>query len=122
MKWLRNILKGASLTTALFIFQACYGSPPDWASDNVTVKVVRASDGEPIGDISIKVREAGSATGEWALRAYTLDDGQATLYISHNSDLGTEFLFEDEKGVYEPKDTVVTRLDGVVRVALKQAE
>ena len=28
MKWLRNILKGLSLTTALFVFQACYGTPP----------------------------------------------------------------------------------------------
>ena len=29
-KWIRRILKGASLTTALFVFQACYGTPvPD---------------------------------------------------------------------------------------------
>ena len=28
MKWIRNILKGLSLTTALFVFQACYGTPP----------------------------------------------------------------------------------------------
>lgn len=27
MKWFRNILKGASLTAALFVFQACYGTP-----------------------------------------------------------------------------------------------
>lgn len=27
MKWLRNILKGVSLTAALFVFQACYGAP-----------------------------------------------------------------------------------------------
>ena len=25
MKWLHNLLKGASLTGALFVFQACYG-------------------------------------------------------------------------------------------------
>lgn len=28
MKSLRNILKGLSLTAALFVFQACYGTPP----------------------------------------------------------------------------------------------
>ena len=28
MKWLHNLLKGVSLTAALFVFQACYGSPP----------------------------------------------------------------------------------------------
>ena len=27
-KWIHRILKGASLTTALFVFQACYGTPP----------------------------------------------------------------------------------------------
>lgn len=27
-KVIRNILKGASLTGALFVFQACYGTPP----------------------------------------------------------------------------------------------
>ena len=27
-KWIHHALKGASLTTALFVFQACYGTPP----------------------------------------------------------------------------------------------
>lgn len=27
MKWIHNLLKGLSLTSALFIFQACYGTP-----------------------------------------------------------------------------------------------
>ena len=27
MRWLHNLLKGASLTGALFVFQACYGTP-----------------------------------------------------------------------------------------------
>ncbi len=27
MKWIRRILKGLSLTAALFVFQACYGTP-----------------------------------------------------------------------------------------------
>ncbi len=27
-KWLHRLLKGASLTGALFVFQACYGTPP----------------------------------------------------------------------------------------------
>lgn len=25
--WFRHLLKGTTLTTALFIFQACYGTP-----------------------------------------------------------------------------------------------
>ena len=27
MKWLHHLLKGFSLTGALFVFQACYGTP-----------------------------------------------------------------------------------------------
>lgn len=27
-KWIHRGLKGLSLTTALFVFQACYGTPP----------------------------------------------------------------------------------------------
>lgn len=27
-KWLHRALKGASLTSVLFVFQACYGTPP----------------------------------------------------------------------------------------------
>ena len=27
MKWLHNLLRGLSLTGALFVFQACYGTP-----------------------------------------------------------------------------------------------
>ena len=26
-RWIRNFLKGCSLTTALFVFTACYGTP-----------------------------------------------------------------------------------------------
>ena len=33
MKWLRNILKGVSLTAALFVFQACYGAPQTLEED-----------------------------------------------------------------------------------------
>ncbi|MCR5017748.1 MAG: hypothetical protein K6A64_03015 [Bacteroidales bacterium] len=40
MKWLRNILKGVSLTAALFVFQACYGAPqvPDEPEDAALVE------------------------------------------------------------------------------------
>ena len=33
MKWLHNLLKGLSLTAALFVFQACYGTPPGYPDD-----------------------------------------------------------------------------------------
>ena len=33
MKWIHNLLKGMSLTAALFVFQACYGTPPGYPDD-----------------------------------------------------------------------------------------
>ena len=33
MKWLHNLLKGMSLTACLFVFQACYGTPPGYPDD-----------------------------------------------------------------------------------------
>ena len=33
MKWLHNLLKGLSLTAALFVFQACYGTPPGYPDE-----------------------------------------------------------------------------------------
>ena len=33
MKWIHNLLKGMSLTAALFVFQACYGTPPGYPEE-----------------------------------------------------------------------------------------
>ena len=44
MKWLRHLLRGASLTAALFVFQACYGTPPAPPSDDIDVAAVVRSE------------------------------------------------------------------------------
>ena len=43
MKWLHNLLKGLSLTAALFVFQACYGTPPGYPEDFFGEEKVEAS-------------------------------------------------------------------------------
>jgi len=40
MKWIHNLLKGMSLTAALFVFQACYGTPPGYPDDFFTEESV----------------------------------------------------------------------------------
>ena len=55
MKWLHNLLKGLSLTAALFVFQACYGTPegldPEIDSGDHPAPVeVAAEPGIPAGD------------------------------------------------------------------------
>ena len=54
MKLLRKILKGISLTSVLFVFQACYGTEPALSMEEVMFKVVSAEDvkrGKPYPDI-----------------------------------------------------------------------
>ena len=40
MKWIHNLLKGMSLTAALFVFQACYGTPPGYPEEFFTEEPV----------------------------------------------------------------------------------
>ena len=57
MKWLRNLLKGASLTGALFAFQACFGvrySPfDDGGEAPMSFTVVSHRSGDPIAGIRV---------------------------------------------------------------------
>ncbi|MCR5709279.1 MAG: hypothetical protein K6G79_02225 [Bacteroidales bacterium] len=47
MKWLHNLLKGMSLTAALFVFQACYGTPPGYPEDDFDPEKVSVVDQAP---------------------------------------------------------------------------
>ena len=59
MKILHNLLKGASLTGALFVFQACYGMPqPDIYGEGglapMSFSLVSRTTGEPLEGIQVK--------------------------------------------------------------------
>ena len=54
MKWLHNLLKGMSLTAALFVFQACYGTPPGYPADLVDEEVIEATVEEPVSDALVE--------------------------------------------------------------------
>ena len=47
MKWLHNLLKGMSLTAALFVFQACYGTPPGYPEDDFDPELVSITEPAP---------------------------------------------------------------------------
>ena len=64
MKWLHNILRGFSLTGALFVFQACYGMPEpplyeEGGEAPMSFSVVSRTTGEPVEGVMVK----GSAMG-----------------------------------------------------------
>jgi len=50
MKWIHNLLKGMSLTAALFVFQACYGTPPGYPEEFYTEEPVETL-AEPVDDL-----------------------------------------------------------------------
>ena len=55
-KWVRRIVGGLSFTSALFVFQACYGTPQDFGLDILLEGQVKSkSTGLPIQGIKVSV-------------------------------------------------------------------
>lgn len=124
MKWIRNFLKGASLTTALFIFQACYGTyEGPYVDDffNISFKVVSDEDGAPLKDVEVSLRSAiGDADG-WYSFGLTDQDGCITPDAGFYSDSTPEFRFLDTKDVFETKDTTFRQVrPDLIEIKLKK--
>jgi hypothetical protein len=113
-KWVRNLLKGLSLSAVLFTFQACYGTVEDFGMD-VFVKgiVVSKTSGLPIKGIKVSVPN---------LMQYVLssEDGFFSFYTASDSKI--QIVFEDidsnENGLYAKKDTIITNLPDNKEIAL----
>lgn len=67
MKILRKILKGLSVTAALFVFQACYGTPSyrgqvpeDEVETTVTEEDTKAAPTEESGEVPLETAQAGA--------------------------------------------------------------
>lgn len=105
MKWLHNLLKGFSLTTALFIFQACYGTPEmyrelcEW---NLSFKVLDADTGNPLEGVKVSNRQYGN----WHTFADSTNaDGILPVSFGTYDNAPMEFRFEAPDAVYSMKDT-----------------
>ena len=124
---MHNLLKGASLTTALFIFQACYGVPQpalyeDYGEAAMSFSLMSKSTGEPLEGIVI----SGSArSGKYYQElGVTGPDGRCSVNIPYIRNAQGPFLeFEDPAGNYMPKDTSLADLrerEIVIRMTPKQ--
>ena len=115
MKFLHNLLKGASLTGALFVFQACYGMPqPPLDIENgeapMTFSLVSRTTGEPLEGIRIK-------GGSWE-RSREVDElgvtdanGRCRVEIPYfRNQEGPYLRFEDPQGAFVAKDTTLADL------------
>ncbi|MBO7603446.1 MAG: hypothetical protein J6S97_03420 [Bacteroidales bacterium] len=113
MKWLRNLLKGASLTGALFAFQACYGvrySPfYETGEAPMAFTVVSHRSGEPLKDIAISCKP--SYNDSYRLIGVTGPDGRCTVNIPYiKNEFGPYILLEDPEGIFSAKDTTLADL------------
>jgi len=109
MKLLRNILKGASLSTALFIFQACYGVPMDLDEELFQFKFVSAVDGSPIKDVEVSSKNPNDS--QWRLLGYSGTNGLAQVYLYTSEEASYDFRFNAGDDVYAVKDTTIKVAD-----------
>ena len=111
-KWLHNLLKGASLTTALFIFQACYGTPyddGDFLSETLEFNVRDAETGEPVNEIDLLMRFTQFNGEEWRKVGTTDAEGKvrSPLFFRLEAIPVPEYRFEHQTNAYQVKDTVI---------------
>ena len=113
MKWLHNLLKGTSLATALFIFQACYGSPQDYFTEEggeapMTFVVSSNVTGTPLEGIRIQSQLGEDGNWQFIDLGVTGADGRCKVEIPYLRNIkGPTVRFEDPQGNYAVKDTVL---------------
>lgn len=123
-KLVRKILKGASLTTALFIFEACYGTPGDIRPmEGYTFSVVSKDDLSPIPGVEIYSKPFKSDFLDWDFCRKTNDEGMATVHVDVSEGQYPQFRFSGNEDIFEPKDTVILKNADVIEIRLsKKAE
>lgn len=115
MKILHQLLKGISLTGALFVFQACYGMPrpPYYEAGMAEMDFLLLSnaDGTPLEGIHIKSaigQNSGNTTHELGV---TGPNGRCHVAINYErNEVGPRVIFADEEGRYAAKDTILADL------------
>ena len=125
MKFIRNLLKGISLTAAMFVFQACYGSE-EWYSDtNMNFHVVSAEDGSPMSHVKIRSQlQVGDTAQDWYLLGHTNDEGDASVWVSPNYDGNSQTLFRfvADDPAYAVKDTIINSYHNTINIVLSKAD
>lgn len=102
-KIIKKIFGGLSLTTAMFVFQACYGTPQDFGADLFVEGLVKSkSTGLPIKGIKV-------SNADLPQYIYTGEDGSFSFYTESSE--GCKLKFEDWdsdlNGSFTGKDTTL---------------
>jgi len=110
LSWRRKILGGLSLTTAAFIFQACYGTPQDMGLDiYITGQVRSGKTNNPVKGIKVSVTDK---------LQYEITDAEGKFSLYTETAEKYEIRFEDidssQNGIFAAKDTLLTGIDKTV--------
>ena len=110
MKLLRKILGGISLTAAMFVFQACYGTDYYCPSVEYNFRVVDLK-GTPIPDIKVSSQWQSNSDYEynWIDNCSTDSAGIAHFWMEDCEGLDIKFRFSDDDSVYAVYDTIINR-------------
>lgn len=117
--WRRRLLGGLSLTSALFVFQACYGSPQDMGLDILVQGQVKSKNtGTPIKGIKVSVNDGMQYE-------YTDEQGSFSFYTYWGGTF--KVAFEDtaivQDKLYKSKDTIITRtVNDTVHIDIEMEE
>ena len=102
--WIKKIVGGLSFTTALFVFQACYGSPQDFGMDFYIKGTVKSkTSGLPIKGIKV-------STPENYQYQLTDESGWYGLFTTKADSIKIRFedIDSEANGLYQNKDTILT--------------
>jgi len=117
-KWLKRILGGLSFTAAIFVFEACYGTPQDMDADLYVEGTVKSeSTGLPVPGIKVSLQN-----GE----QYVLTDGEGAFsfytWLSDSVKLRCDDVDSVQNGSYEAKETELNPVGDHVVVEIKLKE
>jgi putative lipoprotein (rSAM/lipoprotein system) len=101
--WIRKIIGGLSFTTALFVFQACYGTPQDLRNDLLLEGQVKSkTSGAPIKGIKVSVPD-------YMQFQLTDENGSFSFYTGTKENLKVQFEDIDLalNGSFAQKDTII---------------
>lgn len=128
MKWLHNLLKGASLTGALFVFQACYGMPQNAMEEErgeapMSFSVLDRLTNQPLKGIRILGQPYNAGEQSFTELGTTNANGHCQVVIPYIRNIEGPFIrIEDPQGLHASKDTVLADLyEHEIAVKLNQA-
>jgi hypothetical protein len=102
LNWTRKLIGGLSFTSALFVFQACYGTPQDFGLDILVEGQVKSkATGLPVKGIKVSVEEIMQYD-------FTNDEGKFSFYTEAVNSLKIKFEDVDfaQYGTFVNKDTI----------------